>query len=214
MAAWLLLLLAVAGGVVVADLVLENPTATQITLFHHTVTGYPEGRLLAIAAGLGALVALLLIASINATKPRRVRREQVRRLRRRLEHQTVAPTPNYARLLDEFFGPEEPPRHLAAPARLTGHRDESREGPTAHRQRPVSPQGIDRPPPPRHQQARSAQLGSVGWEGLLDDHQRAVVAIPEPVEHHPEPLYEQARRAAGLHNDWDLPLPASQGRRR
>jgi hypothetical protein len=74
MAALFLLLLAVAGGVVVADLVLENTTAAQVTLFHHTVTGHSEGWLLAIAAGLGALVALLLVASVNATKARRVRR--------------------------------------------------------------------------------------------------------------------------------------------
>lgn len=197
MAALFLLLLAVAGGVVAADLVLENPTATQITLFHHTVTGYSEGRLLALAAGLGALVALLLIASVNATKARRARRAQLRRLRRGLEHHMVAPEPDYARLLDEFFGPEEPPRHLTRPARLAGPRDESWEGPTEYHQRPVTPQRIDRHPQPPHQQARSARLGSVGWEGLVDDYQRAVVSMPEPVEHHPEPLYEQARRATG-----------------
>jgi hypothetical protein len=150
MAALFLLLLAVAGGVVVADLVLENTTSAQITLFHHTVTSHSEGWLLALAAGLGALVALLLVASMNATRARRVRREQLRRVRRGLEHQVAAPKPDYARLLDEFFGPEEAP------------------------QRPVSPQRI---------------------------------------RHHPEPRYEQARRAAGMHNDWDLPLPASQRRR-
>ena len=175
MAALFLLLLAVAGGVVVADLVLENTTAAQITLFHHTVIGHSEGWLLAIAAGFGALVALLLVASMNATKARRVRRGQLRRLRRGLEHQVVAPEPDFARLLDEFFGPEETPRHLTRPAGLAGPRDESRNGRADAHQRPVTPQRI---------------------------------------QHHPEPRYEQARRAAGLRNDWDLPLPASQGRRR
>jgi hypothetical protein len=213
MAALFLLLLAVAGGVVVADLVLENPTATQITLFHHTVTGYSDGWLLAIAAGLGALVALLLVASLNATKARRVRRGQLRRLRRGLEHQVVAPEPDHARLLDEFFGPEETPRHLAGPGGLAGPRDESQEDPAAD-QSAVTSQRLDRHLQPRYQQARSAHLGSVGWEGPADDHQRVVMPIPEPIEHHPEPLYEEARRAAGLDNDWGLPLPASQGRRR
>jgi hypothetical protein len=175
MAALFLLLLAVAGGVVVADLVLENTTAAQVTLFHHTVTGHSEGWLLAIAAGLGALVALLLVASVNATKARRVRRGQLRRLRRGLEDQVVAPEPDYTRLLDEFFGPEETPRHLTRPAGLSGPRDKSRDGPAEAHQRPVTPQRI---------------------------------------QYHPEPRYEQARRAAGPHNDWDLPLPASQGRRR
>jgi hypothetical protein len=174
MAALFLLLLAIAGGVVVADLVLENTTAAQITLFHHTVTGHSEGWLLAIAAGLGALVALLLVASVNATKARRVRRGQLRRLRRGLEHQVVAPEPDYARLLDEFFGPEEPPRHLTRPAGLAGPRDDGSEG---------------------------------SADGLSP-------VIPHRIQHHPEPHYQQARRAAGLHNHWDLPLPASQGRRR
>jgi hypothetical protein len=40
MAAFLLFVLAVAGGVTVADLAWENPAAGQITVFHHTVSGY------------------------------------------------------------------------------------------------------------------------------------------------------------------------------
>jgi hypothetical protein len=43
MAAFVLFALAVAGGMVVADLVLENTAAGQITVFHHIVAGYPEG---------------------------------------------------------------------------------------------------------------------------------------------------------------------------
>jgi hypothetical protein len=49
---------------------------------------------------------LLLVAALHATKGRRVRRGQLRRRRRALEHQVVAPEPDHARLLDEFFGPE------------------------------------------------------------------------------------------------------------
>ncbi len=75
MAAFVLFVVAVAGAVVVADLVWENPTAGQITIFQHTITGYPEGWLLAIAAGLGFVVALLLAASVNSTKGRRARRK-------------------------------------------------------------------------------------------------------------------------------------------
>jgi|SRR5215218_140020 hypothetical protein len=122
MAALFLLLLAVTGGVLIAELVVENPTADQITLFHHTLTGYSEGWLLAIAAGLGALITLLLVASLNATKGRRVRRGQLRRRRRGLEHQMGAPEPDHARLLDEFFGPEQPSRHPAGPGKLAGPR--------------------------------------------------------------------------------------------
>jgi hypothetical protein len=175
MAAFFLFVLAVAGGVTVADLVWENTAAGEIMVFHHTVSGYPEGWLLAIAAGLGCVVALLLVASVNSTKGRRSRRKQLRRLRRGLEHQVVAPKPDHARLLDEFFGPDEPSRHPGGPA-------------------------------------RPADLRGEGREGRADDYQRW--ATPEPIRYPAEPLYEQARQAAGLRHDGDLPVAASQGYRR
>jgi uncharacterized membrane protein YciS (DUF1049 family) len=89
MAAFVLFVVAVAGAVVVADLAWENPTSGQVTVFHQTVGGYPEGWLLAIAAGIGFVVALLLVSSINSTKRRRVRRKQLRRLRQGLEDQVA-----------------------------------------------------------------------------------------------------------------------------
>jgi hypothetical protein len=175
MAAFVLFVVAVAGGVVVADLVWENTAAGQVTVFSHTVGGYPEGWTLAIAAGLGFVVALLLVASVNSTKRRRARRKQLGRLRHGLEDQVAAPEPDHARLLDAFFGPEEPSRQL--------------DGPPG----PVDLRG-DRP------------------ESRAEDDQRW--ATGERVEYPPEPLYEQARRAAGLPANWDLPVAASQGRRR
>ena len=175
MAAFVLFMLAVAGGVVVADLVGENTAAGQVTVFGQTVGGYPEGWLLATAAGLGSVVALLLIASINSTKGRRARRKQLRRLRQGLEDQMVAPEPDHARLLNAFFGPEESSRQLGGPARPADQRGEDPES-------------------------------------RAQDDQRRVTG--ERVEYPPEPLYEQARRAAGLHQDWDRPFAASHGRRR
>jgi hypothetical protein len=41
-----------------------------------------------------------------------------------------------------------------------------------------------------------------------------MIGTGERVEYPPEPLFEQARRAAGLGQDWDLPVAVSQGRRR
>ena len=175
MAAFVLFVVAVAGGVVVADLVWENPTAGQITVFHHAVGGYPEGWLLATAAGLGFVVALVLVASINSTKGRRGRRKQLRGLRHGLEDQPVAAEPDHGRLLDAFFGPDEPSRHPGGPVRPADLRGE-------------------RP------------------ENGADNHPRWVTG--ERVEYPPEPLYEQAMRAAGLRQDWDLPVAVSQGRRR
>jgi hypothetical protein len=212
MAAFLLFVLAVAGGVVVADLVWENTAAGQVTVFHQTVGGYPEGWLLAAAAGLGFAVALLLVASANSTKGRRARRKQLGRLRRGLEHQVVAPEPDHARLLDAFFGPEEPSRELGGPARPADLWVERPERRADDDQRWVTPEPIQHRTEPPYQQVRSAHVREEGRDGRADDHQRWVAG--ERVEYPPEPLYEQARRAAGLRQAWDRPVAASQGRRR
>jgi hypothetical protein len=212
MAAFLLFVLAVAGGVVVADLVWENTTVGQITVLDHTVSGYPEGWLLAIAAGLGGVVCLLLVASVNSTKGRRARRKQLGRLRRGLEHQAVAPKPDHARLLDEFFGPGEPSGDLGGLARPADLKTEGRERRADDHQRWVTPQPIQHPTEPLDQQARSAHVTEEDREGRAEDYPRWVTG--ERVEYPAEPLYEQARRAAGLSGDWDLPVAASQGRRR
>jgi hypothetical protein len=212
MAAFLLFVLAAAGGVTVADLVWENTDAGQVTLFHHTLSGYPVGWLLAIAAALGFVVALLLVASLNWTKGRRVRRKQLGRLRRGLEHQAAAPKPDHARLLDEFFGAEEPSRQLGGPARPP---DLKTQGPARRvddHQRWDTPQPIQHPTEPLYQQARSAHFRQEGPQGRTEEAAPRWITN-ERVEDPPEPLYEQARRAAGLPGDWDLPAAASRGRR-
>jgi hypothetical protein len=210
MVAFVLFALAVAGGVMVADLVWENPTAGQVTVFGQTVGGYPEGWLLAIAAGLGFVAALLLVASVNSTKRRRARRKQLRDLRQGLEDQMVAPEPDHAFLLDVFFGPEEPSPQLGGPPRPADPRGEGPESRAEDHQGLVTARPIQHPTVPLYQQVRSAQVREEGWEGRAEHDQRWVTG--ERVEYPPEPLYEQARRAAGLGQDWDLPVAASQGR--
>jgi hypothetical protein len=208
MAAFVLFVLAVAGAVVVADLAWENPTAGQVTVFHHTVPGSPEGWLLAIAAGLGFVVALLLVASVNSTKGRRAGRKQLRRLRHGLEDRVAAPEPDNARLLNAFFGPEDPSHHLVGPARPVELKSEGRERRDEAQQPVVTPQPIQHPAEPLYQQVRSAHVREDGWEGRAEDDQRWVPG--ERVEFPPEPLYEQAKRAAGLGQDWDLPVAATR----
>jgi hypothetical protein len=212
MAAFLLFVLAVAGGVVVANLVWENTTVGQITVFDHSVSGYPEGWLLAIAAGLGFVVALLLVASVNSTKGRRARRKQLGRLRRGLGHQAVAPKPDHARLLDEFFGPAEPSRDLGGVARPADRRIEGPERRADDHQRWVTPQPIQHPTEPLYQQTRSAHVRDEDQGGPAEDDRRWFAG--ERVRYPAEPLYEQARQAAGLSGDWDLSVAAGQGRRR
>jgi len=211
MAAFGLFVLAVAGAAVVADLAWENPTTGQLTVFNQTVGGYPEGWLLAIAAGLGLVVALLLVASVNSTKRRWARRKQLRSLRQGLEDQVAAPEPDHARLLDGFFGPEQPSHHLGGPARPVELKSEDRDRWAEAHQPVVTPQPIQHPTEPLYQQVRSAHVREQGWEGRAEDDPRWVPG--ERVESY-EPLYEQARRAAGLGQEWDLLVAVSQGRRR
>jgi len=107
MAAFFLFVLAVAGGVVVGDLVWENTTAAEVTVFGQPVTGYSQGWLLAMAAMLGFVVALLLVASVGATKGRRERRRQLRRLRRDRRHHRAEPAGGDTGVLDQWFGRDD-----------------------------------------------------------------------------------------------------------
>ena len=107
MAALFLFMLAVAGGVVVGDLVWENPTAAEVTVFGQPVTGYSQGWLLAMAATLGFVVAVLLVASVGATKGRRERRRQLRRLRRERRQHRTEPEAESTGVLDQWFGRDD-----------------------------------------------------------------------------------------------------------
>ena len=109
MAAFLLLLLAVAGAVVVANVMLENPTTAQVSVFGQPITGYPLGWLLAMAAGLGFVVAWLLIGSLSTTRRRRERRRQLRLLRRAGRLWPAEPEPAQGSVLDQFFGHDDTP---------------------------------------------------------------------------------------------------------
>ena len=84
-------LLAMIGGALVGDLIWENTTAGDVTVLDRTVTGYPQGWLLAAAAAIGFLVALLLVASVGSTKARRRRRRELRSMRRDRQDQGFEP---------------------------------------------------------------------------------------------------------------------------
>jgi uncharacterized membrane protein YciS (DUF1049 family) len=80
----LLFLLAIAGGVLVGDLVLENTTAGSVTVLDRSFTGYSQGQLLAVVAALGFVVGVLAVGSVSLRRARRVRRRQMRRAERDL----------------------------------------------------------------------------------------------------------------------------------
>jgi hypothetical protein len=80
----LLFLLAIAGGVLVGDLVLENTAAGSVTVLDRTFTGFSQGQLLAAAAALGFMVGVLAVGSVGLRRARRVRRRELRRAERDL----------------------------------------------------------------------------------------------------------------------------------
>jgi hypothetical protein len=108
MAVFLFLMAAIGGVVVVVvvvgDLVLENPSAGEVTVFTQPISGYRQGQLLAVAAILGIVVALLLVASMTSTQRRRARRKQLRAIRAAIQRRAAAPAGEQAGLLDEWFG--------------------------------------------------------------------------------------------------------------
>ena len=75
----LLFLLAIAGGVLVGDLVLENTAAGSVTVMDRSFTGYSQGQLLAAVAAVGFMVGVLAVGSMSLRRARRVRRRELRR---------------------------------------------------------------------------------------------------------------------------------------
>ena len=98
------LLLAIVGGALVGDLVWENTTAGEITVLDRTVTGYPQGWLLAATAALGFVVGLLLVASLHSTKARRARRRQYRSMERGRQDHDLELAREDVSWLDEHAG--------------------------------------------------------------------------------------------------------------
>ena len=80
----LLFLLAIAGGVLVGDLVLENTAAGSVTVLDRTFTGYSHGQLLAVVAAVGFIVGVLAVGSVSLRRSRRVRRRELRQVERDL----------------------------------------------------------------------------------------------------------------------------------
>src|SRR5919109_651976 len=99
MAAFLLFVLAAAGGVVVGNLVWENTAAVEVTVFNQPVTAYPQGWLLAASAALGSAITLLLSASVNATEGRRKRRRQLPQLRRHRHRPVTESEPEHTSMM-------------------------------------------------------------------------------------------------------------------
>jgi hypothetical protein len=161
--ALLLLLLAIVGAVLVGDLVVENTAAGDVTAWQHSITGYSQGQLLAMAAALGFVLGLLVVGSVRMRRTRRARRRQLRTAERDLTAQLAELERENASLREDLAHLDPPVRRpdaAAVPADLSI----ASAAPTAERRTRV----------------RST-----------------------PVDRHPEPVYEEARRAARLRSDLD-----------
>jgi hypothetical protein len=85
MMAAILLVLAVADAALLANVALANTSPSSLTVFDQTMTGFTQGQLLLLAAGLGVLLALLLGMAWSSSSARRAKRRQLRAARREVE---------------------------------------------------------------------------------------------------------------------------------
>jgi hypothetical protein len=116
----LLLVLAVLGASVVADLVVENSGTGAITVLHHPITGYRDGLLLAMAAALGLMIGLLVVGSLSLRRTRQARRKRLRSAERELRGQLLELERENARLRDELARRDSAARRLAGVSAAAG----------------------------------------------------------------------------------------------
>jgi len=116
----LLLLLAILGASVVADLVVENTGSGVITVLHHPITGDRDGLLLAMAAVIGLVIGLLLAGSLRWRQTRRVRRQRLRVAERELRGQLLDLEGENTRLREELARRDSAARRVAGVAAAAG----------------------------------------------------------------------------------------------
>jgi hypothetical protein len=145
----LLFLLAIAGGVLVGDLVMENTAAGSVTVLDRSLTGYSQGQLLAAVAAVGFLIGVLMVVSVTLRRSRRVRRRELRQAEQDLTAEVAELERENRGLRDELARRTQLQRHPGAAAM----------------------------PPAGDRRAR---------------------AYSAPTDRHPEPVYDEARRAARL----------------
>jgi hypothetical protein len=144
----LLLLLAIIGGVLVGDLVVENTAAGAITVLNHPITGSSNGLLLGAAVALGFVVGLLVVGAVGLRRTRRARRRQLRTAERDLSGQLIELERENARLRRILARRDPPARRLVATA--VDH------GPPAATARRVPAPPADRQREPVYEEARRA----------------------------------------------------------
>jgi hypothetical protein len=104
MMAAIFLLLAVLDAVLLGNVLLANTSASSVSVFDQSITGFTQGQLLLLAAGLGLLLALFLRLAGSSSRARRAKRRQVRAARREVEGRVAELEHENARLRKELEG--------------------------------------------------------------------------------------------------------------
>jgi uncharacterized protein (DUF58 family) len=91
-----------------ANVALTNTSASSLSVFDQSITGYTQGELLLVAAGLGVLLALLLGIAWSSSSARRAKRRELRVARREVEGRVAELERENARLRKELEGVRRP----------------------------------------------------------------------------------------------------------
>jgi len=102
MMAAIFLVLAVVDAALLANVVLANTAISSVSVFDRSVTGYTQGELLLLAAGLGLLFALFVGIAWSSSSARRAKRRELRAARREVEGRVAELERENARLRKEL----------------------------------------------------------------------------------------------------------------
>jgi len=149
----LLFLLAIAGGVLVGALMLENTGAASVTVLDRSFTGFSQGQLLAVVAALGFMVGVLVVGSLSLRRARRIRRRELRRAERDLTADVAELERENRSLRDELARHASSSRRPAMGAMPPDRGTNPTVSGGERRARP-DPGPTDRHPEPVYEQAR------------------------------------------------------------
>jgi hypothetical protein len=122
MMAAIFLVLAVLDAALLGNVALTNTSASSLSVFNRSMTGFTQGELLLLAAGLGVLLALFVGIAWSSSSARRAKRRGLRAARREVEGRVAELERENARLRRELEG-------IRHPGALVGPRGASSEAP-------------------------------------------------------------------------------------
>jgi hypothetical protein len=104
MMAAIFLLLAVADAALLGNVLLANTNPGSLTVLDRSITGFTQGQLLLLAAGLGLLLALFLVFAWSSSSARRAERRKLQAARHGLQGRIAGLERENARLQQQLQG--------------------------------------------------------------------------------------------------------------